>query len=498
MKLHKDNYPLRPIVSAVNSTTYKTARFISTMLSPYIHTSPSFIENTRHFIEQIRRLHIEEDETLVSFDVKSLFTSAPTVDAMQTIKETLQADPMLESRIGISGDTLMSLIKLCLSTTHFKFRDKNYELTDGLPMGCPASPSIANMFMIKLEETALDTFTGRRPRIWLRYVDDIFSIIKKNLVKRLLEHLNSIHPSTQFTVEIETNGKLPFLDTAVHRNGTSLEIDVYRKPTHTGRYLHYESNHPDSAKRAVVRALLDRTEYITRSDPHAKRSEEDRVHQDLIANNYPPQFIRRSHRTRIRESGGESTRALTYNEGVKTTASIPYVRGLSETIGRILKPPGIRTVMRPTTLKWQLMKNAKDTTPKEETPGVIYALGCTDCAQLYIGETMRTAKQRMREHKYHTRSGHLDMSAIAKHTHEESHTMHWSARILAHESDKTKRKVKEALAIRTTEKKRGADKLMNQDKGLDVSKIWLDFFSVLSRTSLVMPPPPFEALTPST
>ena len=259
--------------------------------------------------------------------------------------------------------------------------------------------------MIKLEETALDTFTGQRPRIWLRYVDNIFSIIKK--------HLNSIHPSIQFTVEIETNGKLPFLDTAVHRNGTSLEIDVYRKPTHTGRYLHYESNHPDSAKRAVVRALLDRTEYITRSDPHAKRSEEGRVHQDLIANNYPPQFIRRSHRTRIRESGGESTRALTDNGGVRPTASIPYVRGLSETIGRILMPLGIRTVMRPTTLKWQLMKNAKDTTPKEETPGVIYALGCTDCAQICIGETMWTAKQRMRQHKHHTRSGHLDMSAIA-------------------------------------------------------------------------------------
>ena len=69
--------------------------------------------------------------------------------------------------------------------------------------------------------------------------------------------------------------------------------------------------------------------------------------------------------------------------------------------------------------KWQLMKNGNDTTPKEETPGVIYALGCTDCAQIYFGETMRTAKQRMREHKYHTRSGHLDMSAIAKRTHEE-------------------------------------------------------------------------------
>ena len=130
--------------------------------------------------------------------------------------------------------------------------------------------------------------------------------------------------------------------------------------------------------------------------------------------------------------------------------------------------------MRPTTLTWQLMKYAKDTKPKGETPGVIYTLGGTDCAQIYIGETMRTAKQRMREHKYHTRSGHLDTSAIAEHTHEKSHPMHWGARILAHESDKTKRKVKEAFAIRTTEKKRGADKHMNQDKGLDVNKIWLD------------------------
>ena len=64
--------------------------------------------------------------------------------------------------------------------------------------------------------------------------------------------------------------------------------------------------------------------------------------------------------------------------------------------------------MKPTTLKWSLMARAKDNLPAEDTPVAIYALGCTDCPKVYIGETGRTAKQRAREHKCHTRTGHTE------------------------------------------------------------------------------------------
>ena len=110
------------------------------------------------------------------------------------------------------------------------------------------------------------------------------------------------------------------------------------------------------------------------------------------------------------------------------------MRGLGEAVGRVLAPLGIGTVMGPTTLKWSLMARAKDNLPAEDTTGAIYALGCTDCPKVYIGETGRTAKQRAREHKCHTRTGHTELSAVARHAHTEGHNIHWKPRVIASET----------------------------------------------------------------
>ena len=78
-------------------------------------------------------------------------------------------------------------------------------------------------------------------------------------VQHLLGHLNSIESSIQFTVEIENDGKLPFLDVNVYRGSDgSLNTSVYRKSTHTEQYLDFSSHHPLSHKRAVVRTLSSR------------------------------------------------------------------------------------------------------------------------------------------------------------------------------------------------------------------------------------------------
>ena len=96
---------------------------------------------------------------MVSFDVRSLFTSVPTNDAMHAIKDFVDDDTALRERTGVSKAGLIKLIELCLSATHFQFRNEFYCLTDGLPMGSPASQTIANMFMMKLEQTALQSFS---------------------------------------------------------------------------------------------------------------------------------------------------------------------------------------------------------------------------------------------------------------------------------------------------------------------------------------------------
>ena len=80
------------------------------------------------------------------------------------------------------------------------------------------------------------------------------------------------------------------------------------------------------------------------------------------------------------------------------TCIVPYVKGDSEAISRVLAPLTIRRVSRTKNVKWTLMKGAKDPIDRNQNPGVIYALGCTECSAVYIGKTARTANQRTKEH----------------------------------------------------------------------------------------------------
>ena len=73
----------------------------------------------------------------------------------------------------------------------------------------------------------------------------------------ILQHLNNQHPGILFRWEIEDEKCLPFLDMLIScvLNGR-LSTNIYRKPTHTDRYLAYNSHHPQTAKFSVVDSLL--------------------------------------------------------------------------------------------------------------------------------------------------------------------------------------------------------------------------------------------------
>ena len=77
-------------------------------------------------------------------------------------------------------------------------------------MGFPVSAMVDNLYMELFEELALE-MALTRPRMWKRYVDDTFSILRKGSTEELLHHLNGVRPTIKFTVEQEEDGKIPFL-----------------------------------------------------------------------------------------------------------------------------------------------------------------------------------------------------------------------------------------------------------------------------------------------
>ena len=90
-------------------------------------------------------------------------------------------------------------------------------------------------------------------------------IIKKDTVSSFHNTLNVSDPKISFTIELENNDKIAFLDTLVSRRNNVSVIDVYRKATHTDRYLDFSSHHELKHKISTASTLLLRASSLPSS-----------------------------------------------------------------------------------------------------------------------------------------------------------------------------------------------------------------------------------------
>ena len=152
------------------------------------------MHNNKDFLESIKDIKVEEDDCIMSYEVSALFTSIPIDTTINIIKKQLEDDRDLHSRTNMTIKHICCLLEFCLKNTYFKFNGKFYERKEGATMGSPISPIVANLFMEDLETKAI-RMSSTPPKIWRRFVDDTFTIIKKKNNSSFLQHLNSIHPS---------------------------------------------------------------------------------------------------------------------------------------------------------------------------------------------------------------------------------------------------------------------------------------------------------------
>jgi hypothetical protein len=68
-------------------------------------------------------------------------------------------------------------------------------------------------------------------------------------------HINSLMPTFKITMEIENDSTNPLSGELVIREGTTTNTKIYRKPIHTGPYLHFQSSRPPHVKRGIVKTI---------------------------------------------------------------------------------------------------------------------------------------------------------------------------------------------------------------------------------------------------
>ncbi|MGL5072033.1 MAG: hypothetical protein ACRC61_12320, partial [Aeromonas salmonicida] len=349
-----------------------------------------------------------------------------------------------------STDTA-NLVNHCLKSTYFVYNKEFYEQVEGCPMGSPISPVVANIYMTFFETIAIET-TVYKPKIWWRYVDDVFAIWPHGTEKlnNFLDHLNNRNNSIKFTMEVEVNNRLPFLDVLLHKkeDGT-LGHSVFRKETHTNLYLNAKSNHPKSQKLSVLNTLVSRATRI--SDQENLRDEQNKLRKILESNGYKETEIKRAFNRKDRRSNKNNTTDENKEKEFKHTAVLPYVPKVTDRVARTLSKHNIKPILLPTKKIGTMVGSVKDPTHPLHNPGV-YAIPC-QCGSVYIGQTGRTITDRIRDHIGNVRRCEPQLSGVAKHLVENitnpAHAIDFDAtRMLIREPRILPRIVHEAIEVR--------------------------------------------------
>ena len=430
-KVHKEGCPIRPILSAIGTFNYNLAKFFVPILAPL--TSNKFtIKNSIDFTKEILNTKFSHSNFyMASFDVKSLFTNIPLIETVQICVDQAKNLNLIPNDLTpLEFETLLSL---ATKESVFIFNNQLYKQVDGVAMGSPLGPTLANAFLCYHETKWLDECPLEfKPLVYNRYVDDCFLVFQeKGHVDKFLNYLNSRHNHISFTVEHEVDNSLPFLDVRVTRSRDGFSTDVFRKDTYTGLGLNFNSFVPSSFKFNSIQTLLVRAFNIC-SSWISFDQEINRLKLYFTNNGYPLHLFETKLKHFLsRKINGE--RNVTRDDKEVRYVSLPFQGPISLRIRNKLRPllhgsfPGLqfRFIFSNSNTIGSFFR-LKDRLPNYLCSEVVYSFSCPDCQIRYIGSTHRNLKIRISEHKGRSyRTGrpltNPNFSVIRNHSREKDH-----------------------------------------------------------------------------
>ncbi|XP_066932617.1 voltage-dependent calcium channel subunit alpha-2/delta-3-like [Clytia hemisphaerica] len=191
-KIHKDDVPLRPVLSMPGSSYYKIAKKVTDWLS--VVSECNINTSTKEVSESLDEIELDEDAEIVSFHVVSLYTNVPVDDAIQVCSDLLYDGDY--PKPPVDKQTFIELLTICSKDVIMLTDDGFYRQTDGLAMGSPPAPMLANGWM-----STFETKISEGSKIYNRYMDDILRDIAKSKIDETLTNLNGLNNNLKFTIE---------------------------------------------------------------------------------------------------------------------------------------------------------------------------------------------------------------------------------------------------------------------------------------------------------
>ena len=319
-KIHKPGVPLRPIVSANDSPTENISSFIDYICQPLMKNLPSFIKDTKDFLQQILNLEpLPDNAILVTADVVSLYTNIPQEEGISVLLEHMNQHVNLLPSDCPPPHVIRTLMNFILKDNCFQFLDKYYRQVHGTAMGSKCAPPYSSVYMGNFESTKILPLT-KLIKFWKRFIDDIFFIFygsEKELAE-LCCKINNLHDSIKFTFSYSYE-KIDFLDTTLFIDSDrKIYSTIFTKPTDTFALLHYHSFHPESTKSSIIYSQALRYRMLITKDSMLIKALE-RLRTVLLFRGYPKYLIELNFEKII---GMKQRDALFRNEPTPTNLSV--------------------------------------------------------------------------------------------------------------------------------------------------------------------------------
>ena len=263
------------------------------------------------------------------------------------------------------------------------------------------TPTIANFFIGTLETNLFNTEDENNPVLYLRYVDDIFCIFRKDVsFEKFYKKLNNLHKSINFTYELGGN-ELPFLDINIKLTREEIITKIHKKQMDTDVILNFSAVAPTKWKRALILWFVNRARIIA-STHEIYKQEIINLKEKFLKNGYPKKFLD-DVIDRSTNLNKDHTNKKLSNSDFKNIIKVPYIGKPSNEYKKKLEKllnnyiEDFKVIF--TTTKVSNYFSNKDQTPHELKSNVVYEYKCSyDKSIQYIGFTSRPLVERTKEH----------------------------------------------------------------------------------------------------
>jgi hypothetical protein len=465
------------IDSQVNDPTYLMSKILTEILNPLDESADSFIKSSVHLKEHLNVVPIDSDCFLGSCDATNLFPSIPVKQTLQITYDLLEKDKELSGRTKWTPRQIINLMEICLET-HFKsYNGTIYTQTNGTPIGKSISGPMAGIYLRWFEYTFVrNSKFNSQILLWRRMRDDVLIIWKKCAdfdLNDFKQYLNSLEKRVQWTMELEENNTLAFTDILITRKDDKLITKVYRKATHTNKYINWRSCNTKEILIGTMKTLIFRAHKLC-DLPEDLQEELLFLKDTFISNDFPPKVVDRVFASY--KPGGEKDNAQSFNY----TLTLPFVPGFSENLKRELQKQGIRVAFKRGQTLESMLCRLKFREPFEKSKNNIYKRNCKTCNFTYIGETSQHQQNRDRGHKDAIKAKDVNNS-FYDHLHKNpSHEIDWEkVSYLDKERNYDRRMIKESLYIKAFDE----GNLMNLKNPKPINSVWNEFQSAIRKST---------------